>query len=88
MCKVALFDFLNLQPVLFKTPPYKVCYSSLSLFKKKKNTTTKAFAHVNEQILQIAVAGGCMCVSLCVCVCPILNKKQYKTIQILEMNRM
>lgn len=56
MCKVALCCFFSLNPQqVFSRPLYAVSYSF-------NNTTTKVFAHINEQILQIAVAGSCMCV--------------------------
>lgn len=78
MCKVALcffFCFFESTAGLLKTTVRSyVILLTIQLL--------KVFAHINEQILQIAVAGSCMCV----CVCPNLDKKEYKTIQISEMS--
>lgn len=73
MCKVALcfFCFFESTAGLLKTTVRSyVILLTIQLL--------KVFAHINEQILQIAVAGSCMCVCVCVLIWIKRNTKQFK----------
>lgn len=76
MCKVALCFLESAAGHFFFNTAVR-CYSFV-------DTSMKVFAHVDEQILQIAVACVCGRVSVCVSDNKRKEKKQYKGIQIIR----